>query len=183
MEVLEQAGPVLEDYGAAAIDTLKVAAGATWGYVLTHLPESNSQPLVGGHFGIGADGGTTQVLMRQDSNGSQTHPDSSTSGSAESSSGTHAGKDNAPRSDLPRDEQGNYKPDPNAQGAHSTTGTRTGSDGKPYRQGATFDDKGNFVGRTDVTDHGRADHTNPHFHPATGPASVGKPQPIPEESQ
>src|SRR6185437_7816732 len=39
---------------------------------------------------------------------------------------------NTPRSDLPRDQQGNYVPDPNASGPHSTLGTRTGSDGVPY---------------------------------------------------
>ncbi|MBI4603881.1 MAG: hypothetical protein HY721_18145 [Planctomycetes bacterium] len=90
------------------------------------------------------------------------------------------GKHNEPRSDLPRDGAGNYLPDPEATGAHSTLGTRIGQDGKPYPQGATFDENGNFVGRTDVTNHGRADHPNPHFHPATGPASVGPPQPIPD---
>ena len=67
---------------------------------------------------------------------------------------------------------GDYLPDPDATGAHSTRGTRVGSDGEPYTQGATFDEDGNFVGRTDVTDHGRADHPNPHFHPATGPNSA-----------
>lgn len=86
---------------------------------------------------------------------------------------------NTPRSDLPRDSAGNYLPDPNAQGAHSVIGTRVGSDGVPYRQAATFDEKGKFEGRTDVTDHGRADHVDPHFHPAKAPNSVeagaGKP--------
>ncbi|SRR6266481_5621366 len=85
---------------------------------------------------------------------------------------------NTPRSDLPRDKAGNYLPHPEAQGPHSTVGTRVGSDGVPYRQGATFDEKGNFTGRTDVTNHGRGDHTNPHFHPATGPVSVGPAEPI-----
>jgi RHS repeat-associated protein len=88
---------------------------------------------------------------------------------------------NTPRSDLPRDKAGNYTPHPNAQGPHSTIGTRVGKDGVPYRQGATFDEKGNFKGRTDVTDHGRGDHTDPHFHPATGPASVGPAEPIPND--
>jgi hypothetical protein len=45
-----------------------------------------------------------------------------------------------------------------------------GSDGEPYRQGATFDGNGNFRGRTDVTDHGRTDHASPH-HRATGAGS------------
>ena len=63
----------------------------------------------------------------------------------------------------------------------TTLGTRTGKDGEPYTQGATFDENGEFKGRTDVTDHGRNDHTDPHFHPATGPGSVGPAQPIPNE--
>lgn len=86
------------------------------------------------------------------------------------------------RSTLPRDAAGNYAPHPDAQGAHSTVGTRVGSDGKPYRQGATFDSDGRFTGRTDATNHGRSDHTNPHFHPATGPASVqpGPGEPVPQ---
>jgi RHS repeat-associated protein len=87
------------------------------------------------------------------------------------------------RSTLPRDAAGNYAPHPDAQGAHSTVGTRVGSDGKPYRQGATFDSNGRFTGRTDVTNHGRSDHANPHFHPATGPASVrpGPGEPVPQD--
>jgi hypothetical protein len=90
---------------------------------------------------------------------------------------TRAGDDNAPRSTLPRDSAGNYKPDPAAQGAHTTLGERTGSQGA-YGQGATFDSNGRFQGRTDVTNHGRADHPSPHFHPATGPNSVGPPEPL-----
>jgi len=74
---------------------------------------------------------------------------------------------------------GNYLPDPDATGPHTTLGTHVGSDGKPYTQGATFDKDGNFLGRTDVTDHGRADHTNPHFHPATGPNSAKSPAQAP----
>lgn len=87
------------------------------------------------------------------------------------------------RSTLPRGPGGEYVPHPDAQGAHSTLGTRIGSDGKPYRQGATFDANGRFTGRTDVTNHGRGDHVNPHFHPATGPASVrpGPGEPVPQD--
>jgi hypothetical protein len=57
-------------------------------------------------------------------------------------------------------------------------GTRSGRSGD-YLQGATFDGNGKFLGRTDVTNHGRRDHQNPHWHPATGPNSVGPQQPIP----
>lgn len=85
------------------------------------------------------------------------------------------------RGGPPRDAAGNYLPLPDAVGAHTTIGTRIGRDGKPYRQGATFDKDGKFIGRTDVTNHGRVDHDNPHFHPATGPASVKKgSHPIPK---
>jgi hypothetical protein len=83
------------------------------------------------------------------------------------------------KSSLPRAPNGDYLPDAAARGAHSTLGTRVGSDGKPYRQGATFDEKGQFQGRTDVTDHGRPnDHPNPHFHPAKSPNSVGSAEPV-----
>ena len=44
-----------------------------------------------------------------------------------------------------------------------------------YIDGATFDGQGKFTGRTDVTDHGRGDHFNPHYHPATGPNSANSP--------
>jgi hypothetical protein len=79
----------------------------------------------------------------------------------------------------PRDPKtANYLPLPGAEGAHTTLGTRSGRNGD-YTQGATFDSQGKFSGRTDVTNHGRADHTNPHWHPAVGPNSVGPQQPIP----
>lgn len=59
--------------------------------------------------------------------------------------------------------------------AHTILGIRH----EPYTQGATFDEKGEFKGRIDVTNHGRRDHANPHFHPATGPNSANTPaQPI-----
>lgn len=98
------------------------------------------------------------------------------------SMGRGAGKLNAPRGTLARGPGGEYLAHPGAVGPHSTIGTRIGSDGMPYRQGATFDGSGNFRGRTDVTNHGspqRPGHTNPHHHPATGPASTGAPVPGP----
>ena len=55
---------------------------------------------------------------------------------------------------------------------------RTGRNGD-YLQGATFDSNGKFLGRTDVTNHGRMDHTNPHWHPALGPNSVGGAEALP----
>jgi uncharacterized protein RhaS with RHS repeats len=92
---------------------------------------------------------------------------------------TQKGSDNTPRSTLPRDESGNYLPDADADGSHTTLGVRQGSNGETYTQGATFDQDGNFTGRTDVTDHGRpSNHSSPHVHPATGPNSVGKAEEI-----
>lgn len=79
-----------------------------------------------------------------------------------------------PKGGPPRDKHGNYAPDPEAEGPHTTIGTRQSEQGD-YTQGATFDGEGNFIGRTDVTDHGRPwDHENPHFHPATRPGSTGR---------
>lgn len=73
-------------------------------------------------------------------------------------------KGGPPRDPLTSD----YLPDPAAEGvAHTTVGTRNGSKGT-YTQGATFDEHGEFKGRTDVTNHGRRDHPDPHYHPATG---------------
>ena len=92
--------------------------------------------------------------------------------------GDGRGKPNTPKSSLPRAQNGDYLPDPQATGPHSTLGTRVGKDGNPYTQGATFDGNGRFQGRTDVTNHGRRDHPCPHFHPATSPNSVGPFQPV-----
>ena len=88
------------------------------------------------------------------------------------------GRDNEPKSSLPRDRQGNYLPLPEAEGPHTTLGTRPSRSGGEYTQGATFGPNGEFLGRTDVTDHGRADHEDPHWHPATGPNSVGDAEPV-----
>lgn len=64
-----------------------------------------------------------------------------------------------------------------------TLKTREGRKGT-YTQGATFDSEGNFIGVTDVTDHGRGDHPDPHFHPATSPNGIksgAHPLPKPED--
>ena len=82
----------------------------------------------------------------------------------------------APNSPLPMQKVGGVDiplPHPNAQGPHTTLGTRVGSDGIPYRQSATFPGEtwptanGQQVpwGRTDWTTHGRGDHLFPHQHP------------------
>jgi RHS repeat-associated protein len=107
-------------------------------------------------------------------------------GGVGSSGSSGGGGDSIGRGGPPRDPStGNYTPSPSSEGAaHTTLGTRTGSDGEQYSQGATFDRNGKFAGRTDVTDHGRSDHSNPHFHPAAGPNKVekGPGQPIPKDS-
>lgn len=99
-----------------------------------------------------------------------------------SKKGKRAGKDNDPKSTLPKDKSGNYLPDPKATGSHTTLGEREGRNGGNYTQGATFDENGKFKGRTDVTDHGRPhDHENPHWHPAIGPdQTVSGSHPLPD---
>lgn len=82
-----------------------------------------------------------------------------------------AGKNNTPRSTVPRGKNGDFLPDPAATGrSHTTVGTREGRRGS-YRQGASFDAEGEFKGLTDVTTHGRG-HPDPHFHPAKGSDSI-----------
>jgi RHS repeat-associated protein len=96
----------------------------------------------------------------------------------EKKKGRRRGKDNESRGGPPRDRLGNYSPDPAAEGPHTTLGTRDSPTTGPYVQGATFDEHGKFQGRTDLTDHGRRDHPNPHYHPATGPDSAKSPPEI-----
>jgi uncharacterized protein RhaS with RHS repeats len=78
--------------------------------------------------------------------------------------GRRRGKDNEMKGGPPRNPKtADYLPDPAAEGSlHTTFGTGQGSYG-PYTQGATFDEKGKFKRRTDVTDHGRRDHPNLHY--------------------
>jgi RHS repeat-associated protein len=87
--------------------------------------------------------------------------------------GRRRGKDNEMKGGPPRDPKtADYLPDPAAEGSpHTTFGTREGRKG-PFTQGATFDEKGKFKGRIDVTDHGRRDHPNLHYHHETGPNSA-----------
>ena len=91
--------------------------------------------------------------------------------------GEISGYDNEYRGGPPRETtvDNNYLPDPAAEGSeHTTFGTRESRKGD-YRQGATFDKTGKFTRRTDVTNHGRGDHPNPHYHDATGPNSADGP--------
>lgn len=86
-------------------------------------------------------------------------------------------KKNNSKGGPPRDgSTSDYLPDPAAEGSlgHTRFGTRSGSSGK-YTQGSTFNEKGEFIRRTDVTSHGRADHENPHFHDATSPNGANGP--------
>jgi hypothetical protein len=62
---------------------------------------------------------------------------------------------NAPCSTLPRAANGDYLPDPAAIGPHTRLGVATSRKVGLNRQGATFDGNGRFLGRTDVTSHGR----------------------------
>jgi len=88
-----------------------------------------------------------------------------------------------PRSTLPRDQSGKFLPAQEAGGrAHTTLGKREGRRGT-YTQGATFNDKGQFQGVTDVTDHGRG-HPSPHWHPATSESSIKHgPHPLPDPEE
>jgi hypothetical protein len=90
--------------------------------------------------------------------------------------GKRKGKDNAIKGGPLRDSKtGNYLPVSNAERtAHTTIGIRMGREG-PYTQGATFNDKGEFTKRTDVTNHGRNDHHQPHYHDATAPNAADSP--------
>jgi hypothetical protein len=87
---------------------------------------------------------------------------------------------------LPRDPGGRtIVPLSGADGPHTVIGTRTEprQSPAPYIQGVTFDSNGNPIGRTDVTDHGRADHFSFHFHPWNEIIFVPGPHPIPDPSQ
>lgn len=69
-----------------------------------------------------------------------------------------------PKESLPRKDNGEPAPDPEATGPHTQVGTRQGRDGE-YRQAREFDGDGKPVKDIDFTDHGRPEtHTNPHQH-------------------
>jgi len=142
------------------------------------VPVNNTQTNAPASTGTSAQTNTPATTATSTKTGA---PASTSQAGTVSTSATQA--KNTPRSNLPRDKAGNYLPHPEAQGPHTVTGTRIGTDGVPYTQGATFDEKGNFTGRTDVTDHNRGDHVDPHFHPAASPNSVqpGPGVPIPKD--
>ena len=66
-----------------------------------------------------------------------------------------------PNRSLPRDKHGNPIPETNAP--HTQLGTKTGRKGT-YPQAREFDSNGNPVRDIDFTNHGRANHPNPHQH-------------------
>jgi RHS repeat-associated protein len=76
---------------------------------------------------------------------------------------------NTPTKDLPGRGQGEYpvSPDPAAgNSAHTVLGIKKGENGQYYVQGFYFDKDGKFIGRWDISDHGRpSNHEDPHFHP------------------
>jgi hypothetical protein len=65
---------------------------------------------------------------------------------------------------IPRTADGQYVPDPAAEGAHTVLGTEEGRKVGPYTKGVEFDQAGNAVREVDHTDHGRPGHANPHQH-------------------
>ncbi|MGK5595744.1 MAG: hypothetical protein ACSNEK_10370, partial [Parachlamydiaceae bacterium] len=77
-----------------------------------------------------------------------------------------------PKGGPPRKRSGEYLPDPAAEGSPHTTFAKKEGDYEMYIKGATFDEKGRLVGVTDCTTHGRRDHPNPHFHPATSQSGI-----------
>ena len=81
-----------------------------------------------------------------------------------------------PKAELPRNENGIPKPDPEASGAHTQLGTKEGRKGE-YKQAREFDSKGNPVKDIDFTDHGRPqNHSNPHQHEYKPNPTGGTPQ-------
>jgi len=112
--------------------------------------------------------------MNQQSN--QNNAGESPSGSARP--GTYA-----PNRPLPRDEHGNPLPEPDAVGAHTQLGVRSGRNG-PYTQAREFGADNKPVKDVDFTDHGRPDiHENPHQHtyepnPTGGTAQRGPTEPL-----
>jgi RHS repeat-associated protein len=76
-----------------------------------------------------------------------------------------------PPGPLPRDPR-TGRPVPDSEAPHTQIGTKISKrTGQPYTKAREFGDKGQHVRDVDFTDHGRADHPNPHEHridPQTG---------------
>ena len=117
------------------------------------------------------------------------------SGSSSNKHGSRTVNDPLPRNPKKPSQADPHAPDPASAGyPHTTVGTRTDPKASPapYKQGITYDANGNPVGRTDVTNHGRGDHPNPHWHPYDptipnrfdpgNPGNFGRQQPMPNRS-
>ena len=97
-------------------------------------------------------------------------------------------KSGFPDRNLPRDENGNPTPEPDAEGPHSQLGQKDGRNGK-YDQAREFDGNGKPVRDMDFTDHGRPkDHPKPHQHryipnETGGTPKRGPTEPLPKQSQ
>jgi RHS repeat-associated protein len=80
---------------------------------------------------------------------------------------------------LPRDPHG--RPMPESPHPHTQLGTKTSkSSGNKYPQAREFGENGKHVRDVDFTNHGRADHVNPHQHvidPVTGKRGPATPLP------
>lgn len=79
---------------------------------------------------------------------------------------------------LPRDKNG--VPVPDSEYPHTQLGTKEGRS-ETYGQAREFDADGNPVKDIDFTDHGRADHTNPHQHEYLENETGGTPKRGPAE--
>jgi len=86
--------------------------------------------------------------------------------------------DYRPDRKLPRDKHGNPVPDSSAP--HTQLGTKKGRNGE-YTQAREFDASGKPVRDIDFTNHGRADHPNPHQHKYTPNGTGGTPKRGPTE--
>jgi RHS repeat-associated protein len=97
---------------------------------LPSLPPPPSVPVNNTQTGAPASTATTAQTNTPatTATSTKTGATASTSQAGTVATGTTQAK-NTPRSDLPRDKAGNYLPHPEAQGPHTVTGTRTGTDG------------------------------------------------------
>lgn len=85
-------------------------------------------------------------------------------------------KNSFPDRDLPRDKNGRPVADPEAEGAYTQLGRKSGRKDR-YNQGREFDSNGAPIKDIDFTDHGRpGEHENPHQHPYVPNSTGGTPQ-------
>ena len=84
---------------------------------------------------------------------------------ADANNGNSSSSSRTTDDSLRRDNNGNPKPDPEAEGtSHTQLGTKEGRNGN-YKQAREFDSNNKPVRDVDFTDHGRPnEHSNPHQH-------------------